>query len=328
MNYLEYTSEEFALDTSFINYVKGTVPSDIAFWKQWISENPSHGQIIADATTIVKNVKFDSHPISKDKEDAIWNTIAAKTNPNINSKTLTLDTEKRGRRAYLPWLSIAAAACLGILVFFSIGTSSDLQIQTDLAQFENHQLPDGSIVELNAASSIQYNRKSFETNRRLKLSGEGFFTVAEGASFTVETDHGTVQVLGTEFNVYARAKQFNVSCTSGKVQVSVNDMNEILTASETILFEEGIKVSENKEDIQKRDTWRTGVYHYVDASLREISADIERHFGKTVTMNSEIANRRFSGSFTCQNVETALSEVCWPLNLTFDIFKNEIQISE
>ena len=64
-------------------------------------------------------------------------------------------------------------------------------------------LPDGSQVELNSGSSIEF-RRFFLGGRKVVLAGEGFFEVVKGESpFVVQTFDATVRVVGTRFNVRA-----------------------------------------------------------------------------------------------------------------------------
>ena len=63
-------------------------------------------------------------------------------------------------------------------------------------------LPDGSQVELNSGSVIQFNRLFGVTNRNVSLNGEAFFEVVSGDTPFKVTSNGTAtEVLGTGFNV-------------------------------------------------------------------------------------------------------------------------------
>ena len=44
----------------------------------------------------------------------------------------------------------------------------------------------------------------WKNERSVNLDGEGFFKVAKGSKFDVETSAGTVSVVGTQFNVKNR----------------------------------------------------------------------------------------------------------------------------
>nr|WP_068890696.1 FecR family protein [Pedobacter panaciterrae] len=95
------------------------------------------------------------------------------------------------------------------------------------ARGETYQvrLPDGTSVWLNAASTLKY-PASFvaHKNRRVELSGEGYFEVAKDKAhpFIVATDKQEVEVLGTHFNINSYADEPNTKTTllEGSVRIS------------------------------------------------------------------------------------------------------------
>src|SRR5690606_19908053 len=66
-------------------------------------------------------------------------------------------------------------------------------------------LPDGSMVWLNAASSITYPTAFTGSQRTVEITGEAYFEVKhyENKKFTVSSNQTTTEVLGTHFNVNA-----------------------------------------------------------------------------------------------------------------------------
>ncbi len=102
-----------------------------------------------------------------------------------------------------------------LLLFTACGKT--LEIKTN----ENHEavmLPDGSQLYLNHNSSISYD-EDFNP-RTVRLSGEAFFIVVPSTSlFTVDTAHGAIEVLGTEFNVKTTSNQIAVDVKEGLVEL-------------------------------------------------------------------------------------------------------------
>ena len=90
-------------------------------------------------------------------------------------------------------------------------------------------LPDGSVVKLNANSSIEYPEKFIAGTRDVKLSGEAFFEVTKDSlhPFRIETTHAAVEVLGTSFNVsaYPEADRVEVNVETGKVRLSPKEIS-------------------------------------------------------------------------------------------------------
>jgi len=77
-------------------------------------------------------------------------------------------------------------------------------------------LPDGTVVWLNAASSVRYPTTFNGKERKVSVTGEVYFEVAKNPNqpFTVEVDgRMDVQVLGTSFNVNAYSDEPFISTT-------------------------------------------------------------------------------------------------------------------
>ncbi|MEM6769726.1 MAG: FecR family protein, partial [Bacteroidota bacterium] len=113
----------------------------------------------------------------------------------------------------------AAVAAVLLVVAWVIWPESEQRIYASAGEpAKTTKLLDGSVVKLNAGSNFGFT----EGAQRLgKLEGEGYFEVRKSdVPFVVETELGTVTVLGTQFNVYARDGEFRVACTEGKVSVS------------------------------------------------------------------------------------------------------------
>lgn len=87
-------------------------------------------------------------------------------------------------------------------------------------------LPDGTLVRLNANSSLTYQQNFGQDNRKVKLSGEGYFEVKKNTEkkFIVNTGYIDVTVLGTKFNLYAYEDKdiIEMALVEGHVNVSTS----------------------------------------------------------------------------------------------------------
>ncbi|MDR6783306.1 FecR family protein [Pedobacter africanus] len=124
-----------------------------------------------------------------------------------NGKKIKLSDATNGELAKEAGVVISKTAD-GQLVYEIKGSKSGPgKINTlSTAKGETYQvrLPDGSLVYLNAASSLTYSANLNERGkRRVKLDGEGYFEIAKDKAhpFIVSTDKQEVEVLGTHFNI-------------------------------------------------------------------------------------------------------------------------------
>ena len=117
---------------------------------------------------------------------------------------------------------LAFAFSLIIIVFLTGPKIYDLATYITVSTARGGQteinLTDGTSVRLNAESSLKYKRKFNSETRIVNLSGEGYFKVVKGDyPFTVNTQYGTVTVLGTKFNVHARNENVEVVVNEGTI---------------------------------------------------------------------------------------------------------------
>jgi len=314
--YKDYTIEDLVVEESFINWVKESNVRDIDFWNNWLKANESETKKVMSAKKLVEDLRFKEKDGSSIKEDALWDKISNQ----VGEEKISSDSESATttRRSILPWIGVAASVLLLAFFFFPSG-DKEVSLNTTLAEIQNVDLPEGSSVVLNSESRLSYNKKAFGENRILKLTGEAFFKVKRGSSFKVQTPHGTVEVLGTSFNVYSRDSIFSVECKTGKVAVTSTQKKTILEKNQAVKIRTN-QPHEKTEDLRSlRSSWQEGIYSYQEEGLSSIVADMERHMGVKITLQSEQENLMFTGSFNSSSLETALSEVCWPLGLEYEI---------
>lgn len=215
----------------------------------------------------------------------------------------------------VPLLKIASIIVIAVGVYFAIYFFSPTQIETLAGEKTSIELPDNSIVLLNALSSIEYNEAKWETNRLIKLEGEAYFKVAKGKKFDVLTASGIITVMGTEFNVKQRNEYFEVICFEGIVSVSSGSIKRILRKGDTYRILDG-KFAEGKTT-SSAPNWATNMSDFDAVPFKEVLADLERQYNIQVTIKNVDTDRLFTGSFVHDNLENALTSITHPMNITY-----------
>jgi len=125
---------------------------------------------------------------------------------------------------FKPAYSFAIAAVVLIVISIVWIRSSSLKIyETAKGQHSTITLQDSTEVTLNYMSELKVGRSPFEKARHVELKGEALFQVRRnGIPFIITTNIGTIQVMGTQFNVRVRDNKMEVAVLSGSVKVSVN----------------------------------------------------------------------------------------------------------
>ena len=226
-----------------------------------------------------------------------------------------------------PLMRIAAALIIGFGALYYTMTL-DTKIHTDLAEHTTIHLPDQSEVTLNAESSLVYNERNWDEDRSLKLEGEGFFKVAKGKTFDVNTNAGVVSVLGTQFNVKQRNNIFEVICFEGLVAVTYNNTQTKLYPGDTFLLVNGKQIVNEKEEKQQ-PTWITGESSFRSIPLGEVIDELERQYGVQMVFEKDLINTKtfFTGRFTHKNLDIALKSITLPLHLEYRKEDNSIILS-
>lgn len=222
------------------------------------------------------------------------------------------------------FLKIAAVIAVLFTVYLFIN-SLDTTIETKIAEKQYFLLPDDSKVVLNANSTINYNKKDWKKSRELTLNGEAYFNVSKGKKFLVITQLGIVNVLGTQFNVLARDDNFYIKCYEGLVSVSFNDTIIKLSAGKKLKIENGVLIKHYKNNTSSPG-WIANESSFENTTLAIVLKEFERQYPIKITTENINVNKRFSGSFTHNNLNLALKSVCDPLNLSFTINGEDVTI--
>ncbi|AMQ01649.1 Putative anti-sigma factor [Pedobacter cryoconitis] len=170
------------------------------------------------------------------------------------------------------------------------------------ARGETYQvrLPDGSLVYLNAASSLTYTASLIENGKRVvKLAGEGYFEVAKDKHhpFIVKTDKQEVEVLGTHFNIssYGDDEAEKTTLLEGSVKLSASGISKVLKPGQQAVLAGG-KLQLNETDADLAVAWKNNEFVVESEHIETIMKMIERWYNVEVIYVGEKTRQRFSGS--------------------------------
>lgn len=253
---------------------------------------------------------------SRIDQEALWNRI--KTDAQEPAKI------RRLPRNWRLMVSGAVAASLLLLSYFVFNGIGNTEISAPFASTETFILPDQSEIQLNAGSQIQYQASKWEENRSLKLKGEAYFKVEKGTRFTVNTTQGSVEVLGTEFNVFAWDDEFRVICTEGRVAVRTKNEELVLTPGQQIILNEAGEMQQQQAEVV---SWLGGVFIYENEPLGAVLDELERQFGVRVKIDSALRERKISTQFTRESLEEIVDKIAYALSVNGEIEKDIVRFT-
>jgi transmembrane sensor len=196
-------------------------------------------------------------------------------------------------------------------------------------------LSDGTIVWLNAGSTLSYPSNIEKDKREVKLTGEGYFKVTKNdvKPFLVITSQATVKVLGTSFNMraYPGSNQVVTTLEEGSIefltQKSGVDATLKLKPGEQAVYNssEG-KIEVNKVDATGYSAWIGDKFLFKDADLKSIIAELERLYDVKIHIKSpRLEKLRFRGMFSYdQDLLDAFETLRRSVKLKYTIKEREI----
>jgi transmembrane sensor len=198
----------------------------------------------------------------------------------------------------LPLLKIAATILVlvvAVVLFKPVSSifDSSTTIASQTGVVKSFDLPDGTKVKLNGNSSFTWKTSYDKKQRRVKLSGEGFFDVEHNASkpFIVETDLAEIKVLGTSFGVKSDSRDYNLTVfvNSGRVEVKTKPAGKVFILSQTQLlnWKKGEPYAEIENDLNGNTlAWSRGKLIFRNTPFREVFAALEKEFKVQIKVES------------------------------------------
>ncbi|MBL4663004.1 MAG: FecR family protein [Flavobacteriaceae bacterium] len=240
----------------------------------------------------------------------------------LNSKLNRPQEEKSLRPRYL-FMKIAAALII-LIAGYLLVQDNNTTFTTEIAEKENFLLPDDSQVTLNAQSEISFNEEKWNESRTLSLKGEAFFKVKKGEKFSVETPQGVVEVLGTQFNVFSRGNRFDIKCYEGLVSVTYNDTTLQIPSGTRVEITD-INSIHTSSIAAISPNWISNESAFENVSLSLVLEELKRQYPIKLT-SQNMVNKKFTGSFTHNDLNVALRSICDPLQMNFTIKGDEVTL--
>ncbi|MEM8600099.1 MAG: FecR domain-containing protein [Bacteroidota bacterium] len=213
-------------------------------------------------------------------------------------------------------MATLVAAVLGV-VALGVWWSQPVAVVAGVGETVAAVLPDGSAVDLNSGSRLVYDRRfgalwGTPAERAVQLEGEAFFDVEPGAvPFVVATFNARVEVLGTAFNVDARAAErtTDVALVHGQVRLvgdAAEDASQIREAvvlapgetAQVVTTTAGLTVAPPAEaNAARRTAWRTGGLAFDAEPLPAVLAEIERRYGIAFALDARVSTETAATAF-------------------------------
>jgi len=250
------------------------------------------------------NYRNDKHTNSNTlaTQDITPGTVGA-TLTLANGKKIKLSDAANGELASQSGVTISKSANGQLTYEIKENTNHEAQLNTlSTANGETYRvrLPDGSLVWLNATSSLTFSSNLNEGGRRrVKLIGEGYFEVTKDKDhpFIVESSDQEVEVLGTHFNINAYQDEDIIKTTliEGSVKIITPKLQKmLLPGHEAVKSGNDIQVYSVKAE--QAAAWKDGRFVFDNKKIGDIMKMIERWYNVQVIYEGEMPEDLFLGS--------------------------------
>ena len=360
--------ESFADDPSFRAYVRQTDPEAALKWSAWLDRHPDRAPDLETAARLVRLLDtYQPQALTATRVDEEINRLRQRIT-NDEHRPAPVDPApavRLNRWQATSWLTRRAAASLtGLLLVAGLiyyrgkptpGQSvampskpvkstetgvmatpvQPLLAQTDYGQRRTVRLPDGSVVTLNAHSTLTLSPDWASGRREVTLNGEAFFRVSrqqrdgQAVKFTVRANSVAVNVLSTQFDVSNRNGRVKVVLNEGKIRLNIMSRPSSGTNPERILDMlpgDLVEVS-NKQVITLSSRVETADYTawlnnelvFDNTPLAEVAGVIQANYGYTVEFADEtLATQRLTATLPNANLDVFLKalEKAFALSIT------------
>jgi transmembrane sensor len=214
----------------------------------------------------------------------------------------------------------------------NIGATAFNTLSTPRAGHSQVELPDGTRVWLNVASSIHYPTVFTGDKRVVEITGEAYFEVAKNKKmpFFVRINQSEVRVYGTHFNVNAYNDEAavkttllegSVKCTSGTSSVMLKP------GQQSELKKDGqFKVSA-ATDINNAVAWKNGYFHFEDADIETVMRQLARAYDVNVVYHKKTNDRFFAEIPVKSNLSVVLKALELTGKVSFAIDGRQVNVN-
>lgn len=322
------------IDSLIIRYLTGnTSPEEqtsLLLWLEASEKNRDYFRSLKDAYDLGR-LEFD---IKDSLMESQWKKFI-KTIPAAVSVN-------RWKQAGLSFLRYAAVFVLGIFSIYLIhyltndvreNRMAETKIETGIGDKSKITLPDGTVVWVNACSSVLYGDMSGADERSVYLKGEAYFEVKTDKKrpFLVRTKELTYHVTGTSFNVYSfeNEEETSVALLEGGVTIEYADQSHVLCPGEMFIYNKATdRFTVKKADVNLLSSWREGEFVFDDMTFDELVNRLQRLYNvQFIFENQTIRKETFGGTLRdFDSLEMIMKVIKTSIPIKYRIEENKVFI--
>lgn len=254
------------------------------------------------------------HATALAEVESLWSLLGKVERPAAVLQAMPV----RKRRWPLP---LATAACL-LLALWLTPPGWHADVRTQAGEIREVRLDDGSVLQLNGATSLDWDA-NVDGVRRVRLyRGQADFQVATDTAhpFIIEAGDARIRVTGTRFDVNLLGDQVLLAVSEGHVQVSDAEGTErAVQAGQQIAWQAGHLQEPQALDAARALAWQRGRLVFRDRPLPEVFEELQRQQAqKVLFLDATARELKVTGVFALNDPQAVLRaiETALPVKLT------------
>lgn len=283
--------------------------------------------------------RLNEHQAEKEKfMEELWenspSVVSAETLEDFSEIKALISVEKPAKPGYLLFRRILSyAAVIAIIIASSVYLTYRFAIPAPLeytqlsvayGECQKVTLSDGSVVTVNAGSTLIYPDNFTADTRTVFLTGEANFSVAKNPDkpFIVKTKYLNVRALGTKFNVqsYPNADYTKATLVEGSVKVNMEmDKNKSYTLkpnNQLTYSHKNNEIAIADVDAAKLASWEDGYLIFQDVTFDEIAQTLERKYNIVINYDGRrLSQQSYYVKFNPnESIEEVMNILCLLIN--------------
>lgn len=194
-------------------------------------------------------------------------------------------------------------------------------------------LEDGTLVMLDAGSSIKYPVSFIGKERKVEITGQVYFEVAHNKQkpFIVVTKGENIEVLGTHFNVnnYDDEPALKTTLLEGSVSVKYGQKSVLLKPGEAAIAHTAGDIKVEDADVEEAVAWKNGYFRFNSENIVSIMRKISRWYDIDVVYQGEISREEYSGTISrFKNISQVLKMLEYSKSVHFKVEGRRVTVSK
>lgn len=322
-----WSSDEQAASWFIRHQVEELSEQEKKKFKQWCDERPGNYEQYLDVAVVWESFHSD-RLAARAAEGSAARELSALVESYRPGQSGRKSVKRRVSIGAIRWLSVA---CLVLLIATSALFISDvntrknvtISYRTEVKEIDTHELKDGSLITMNASSSISVSLG--DKIRKIELyEGEAVFSVAHDPErpFVVDVGGTLVRAVGTVFNIERGRDDVVVTVLEGIVEVTKARKAVASGANAAVLQEikrlvhgEKLEISQNSPvlgdvihaNIEVDMAWQEGNLIFENEPFHRVVERISRYVNEKIIINdAQLSEMRLSGVYRIEEADTIL----------------------